>query len=82
MYRSTLPVGKTLIENGHTFGDSVAAPNELAENPFQSVPQQVMKEIRRIGTLIDRKMLPLPQMIVWQQQKSQILGKNFRYGLL
>jgi len=81
IYRSTTPIGNTSIETGWTFGESFKTPQELTENTFQFVPDHVMKEIRRINMLIDRKMLPLPQMIVWQQQKSQILGKNFRYGL-
>jgi hypothetical protein len=81
LYRSTLPIGDTVIENGRTLGESVDTPKGLIENAFQYVPANVMKEIRRINVLIDRKMLPLPQMIVWQQQKSGILGRNFRYGL-
>jgi len=81
LYRSTSPIGTTTTENGWTLGESVVTPAGLADKAFNPVPAQVMKEIRRINVLIDRKMLPLPQMIVWQQQKSGILGKKFRYGL-
>ncbi len=81
LYRSTQPIGKPITENGHTLGQSVSTPATLAEKPVDHVPAAVIKEIRRISALIDRKMLPMPQMIVWQRQKSQIYGKKFSFSL-
>lgn len=81
IYRSTSSICTPVIEKGRTLGQSVNTPAEIAQSPFKYIPANVIKETRRIGVLMDKKLLPLPQMVVWQQQKSQILGRNFRYGL-
>ena len=81
LYRSTEPASAVITENGWTIGANMQIPADMPDTAIEHVPQNVLKEVRRTNMLLDRKMRPISQMVVWQQQKSQILGKNFRYGL-